>query len=167
MKIKTFVRGLIAAVCVVWAASPIKSFACGYDEVGQYGRPGYMLDTQEQIEEEIRLGEMEELAQLIQAEAGNQDFYGKVLVACVVLNRVESDSFPDNIHDVIFQKSQFSVTKNGAWEKAAWNMQESDYAAAEYAMALRENEDILYFNNCSKVSGTGEPFQVGDHWFNT
>lgn len=166
MKTK-LVRGLLTAIAVVWAACPLKTFASDYDEVGQYGRPGYIMDTQEQIDEEIRLGELEELAQLVEAEAGNQDFYGKVMVADVVLNRVDSEYFPDNIHDVIFQSGQFSVTKNGAWEKAAWNMQDSDYAAVEYAISLRENKDILYFNNCSQVAGGGTPFKHGDHWFNT
>lgn len=170
MKNKLF-RGLLTAAVVVWAACPIKSFASGYNEVGQYGRPGCIVydtnDTEEQIQEEIELGELEELAQLIQAEAGNQPFEGKCLVADVVLNRVESPDFPNNIHDVIFQDGQFSVIKNGAWEKAAYNMTESDYAAVMVEVQMHQNKEVLYFNNCSKVSGTGTPFKVGGHWFNT
>lgn len=44
--------------------------------------------------------EERELAQLVEAEAGTQGFYGKQLVADVVLNRVDSDIFPDTIHGV-------------------------------------------------------------------
>ena len=142
--------------------------AAGYNEVGQYGRPGYLVteDSEEQIEEEIYLGELEELAQLVEAEAGNQSFEGKCLVVDCILNRVESPLFPDNIHDVIFQDGQFSVMKNGAWEKAAWNMKEDDFAAVWCEVELHTNRDVLYFNNSRSVSGTGTPFRVGEHWFN-
>ena len=144
-----------------------KAEAAGFSEVGQYGRPFVYVteDTEEQIQEEIRLGEMELLAQLVEAEAGNQPFEGKCLVVDVILNRVESPEFPDTISEVIFADGQFSVVKNGAFEKAAWNMQESDYAAVAVEMELHQNKDVLYFNNCSQVAGTGTKFKVGGHWF--
>lgn len=143
--------------------------AVGYSEIGQYGRPGCLVyeteDSDEQIAEEIYLGELELLAQLVEAEAGNQDFEGKCLVVDVVLNRVESPDFPNTISEVIFQDGQFSVITNGAFDKAAWNMQESDYAAVMVETELHTNRDVLYFNNCSTVSGAGNKFKVGDHWF--
>lgn len=145
--------------------------ASGYSEIGQYGRPFELCyeieDSEEQIEEEVRLGDMELIAQLVEAEAGNQSLEGKRLVACVIINRIESPYFPDNAYDVIFQEGQFSVTKNGAWEKAAYNMKESDYEAVAIEMELHSNTEVLFFNNCRKVSGSGDPFKVGDHWFNT
>lgn len=143
--------------------------ASGYTEVGEYGRPFVIAveDSQEQIEEEIYLGELELLAQLVEAEAGNQDFEGKCLVVDCVLNRVESPEFPDTISEVIFQDGQFSVMKNGAWEKAAWNMKDSDYAAVMVETELHTNKEVLYFNNSRFVSGSGTPFKVGGHWFNT
>lgn len=143
--------------------------AAGYSEVGQYGRPFVLVteDTEEQIQEEIRLGELELLAQLVEAEAGNQPFEGKCLVVDVILNRVESPDFPDTIEEVIFQKDpiQFSTAYNGALEKAGWNMQESDYAAVMYEVALHNNKDFKFFNNSENVSGEGEAVKVGGHWF--
>ena len=56
------------------------------------------------------------LAKIAMAEAENQDIEGKALVICVVLNRVWSDSFPDNIHDVIYQPRQFSPVSNGRFD---------------------------------------------------
>lgn len=146
----------------------INASAAGYIEVGEYGRPFIVAtnDSDEQIDEEIRLGELEMLAQLVEAEAGNQDFEGKCLVVDCVLNRVESPEFPDTISEVIFQDGQFSVIKNGAFDKAAWNMKESDYAAVMVETQLHTNKEVLYFNNCKSVSGTGTPFKVGGHWFN-
>ena len=144
---------------------PVK--AAGLSEVGEYGRPFVtVIDTPEQIEEEIILGDMELMAQLVEAEAGNQDFEGKCLVVDVLLNRLESPDFPNTVEEVIFQEGQFSVTKNGAWEKAAWNMKEDDYKAVEYELEMHTNKEVLYFNNCKKVAGSGTPFKHGGHWFN-
>lgn len=159
-------RGVAFATSLFLCCS-LRVSAAGWREVGEYGRPFILVteDTEEQIQEEIRLGEMEELAQLVQAEAGNQEFEGKCLVVDVILNRVESPDYPDNIHDVIFQTGQFSVTSNGAYEKAAWNMTESDFAAVACEMELHQNREVLYFNNCSKVAGKGTKFKVGGHWF--
>ena len=141
--------------------------AAGFTEVGEFGRPFVIAteDTEEQIQEEIRLGEMELLAQLVEAEAGNQCFEGKCLVVDTVLNRVESDEFPDTITEVIFQSGAFSVTWNGAFEKAAWNMQESDYAAVACEMELHSNKKVIAFNCNKNVAGNGKLFKCGGHWF--
>lgn len=162
---KVLLGGAVLAAGLLFCCPKVE--AAGYSEVGQYGRPFVLVteDTEEQIQEEIRLGEMELLAQLVEAEAGNQPFEGKCLVVDVILNRVESPGFPDTIEEVIFQDGQFSVIKNGAFDKAGWNMQESDYAAVMCEMEMHQNKDVLYFNNCSIVSGTGNKFKVGDHWF--
>lgn len=61
--------------------------------------------------------EYEVLCTIVEAEAGDQDEKGKILVANVILNRVRDEEFPDNIKDVVFQKSkktyQFSPTRPG------------------------------------------------------
>ena len=164
---KKMVLGLIFGVCLFMGSSKDVK-AAGFTEVGEYGRPFVIAveDSQEQIEEEIYLGELEILAQLVEAEAGNQDFEGKCLVVDCVLNRVESPLFPDTISGVIFQEGQFSVITNGAFERAAWNMKESDYAAVMVETELHTNKEVLYFNNSRFVSGSGTPFKVGGHWFN-
>ena len=164
--IKKHLRGVAFAASLFYCVNlPVS--AAGYVEVGQYGRPAYLAvnEDDEDIAEEIYYDELELLAQLVEAEAGNQPFEGKCLVADVILNRVESDEFPDTISEVIFQDGQFSVVKNGALDKAGYNMKEDDYAAVMCEVELHSNRDVLYFNNCSKVSGSGEKFKVGGHWF--
>ena len=47
------------------------------------------------------------LAQNIYFEAGNQPFSGKLAVANVVLNRVESSQFPDTICEVVKQTKKY------------------------------------------------------------
>ena len=168
---KSIVKGLagvMSAGLIALMGTSIDVKAAGYTEVGQYGRPGIEKyeDTDEQITEEIRLGEMELIAQLVQAEAGNQSLEGKRLVVDVVLNRVADPRFPDTVEEVIFQSGQFSVVSNGAFENAAWNMTSEDFLAVAIEYEMHTNEEILYFNNCSNVCGDGEPFKVGAHWFN-
>jgi len=66
----------------------------------------------EQIEEskitaELRDRQLECLAKNIYYEAGNEPFEGKVAVAQVTLNRVDSGSFPNDVCKTIYQKNIF------------------------------------------------------------
>lgn len=69
-----------------------------------------VLDTVGYIpsREEIQL-----LENLVECEAGAEPYAGKVAVANVVFNRVKSDKFPNNIHDVIYQHNQFEPVVTG------------------------------------------------------
>ena len=61
---------------------------------------------------------------------------------------------------------QFSVTKNGAWEKAAYNMLASDYVAVSLEFTEGQlNTEVLYFNCGGYVKGTTPLFKEGDHYF--
>lgn len=64
------------------------------------------------------------------------------------MNRVDSDEFPSNIVDVIFDKEngvQFTPTANGAIEK---DPDEDSIAAAKICLEdVRLSDDILYFLN--------------------
>lgn len=51
--------------------------------------------------------EVEMLARLVQAEAGQEPFWGRVAVAAVVINRMHHDGFPASIEGVIRQPGQF------------------------------------------------------------
>lgn len=122
---------------------------------------------QEEIRNEIMYAEIDMLAQLVHAEAGNQDETGKRYVADVVLNRVESKDFPDTIEEVIFQKNptQFSVTTDGAFKKAETEITEEDYKVAlEEYTGERLNTEILYFRTGKYGCGT-PAFKYGAHYF--
>ena len=53
------------------------------------------------------------LGAIIQAEAGNQCYDGKLAVGAVVLNRVKSDRYPNSIAEVIYAPGQFGPASNG------------------------------------------------------
>ena len=79
----------------------------------------YGTITREILPYDISAEEYEMLLRIVEAEAGGEDTEGKILVANVVLNRVESDKFPDTIEEVIFQKNgkvtQFSPIADGRY----------------------------------------------------
>lgn len=111
------------------------------------------------------------MAALIHAEAGNQDLTGRRLVADVVLNRVDSDQFADSIHDVIYEEHggvwQFTTAGNGALEQGFTDATPEDYEAARLEMEgdRRLDYDILFF-----TAGGYNPYCVpmyvhGDHYF--
>lgn len=103
------------------------------------------------------------LAALIWAEAGDQPFYGKRLVADVVLNRVASSEWPGSIAEVIFQPGQFSVVANGRLNHA---QPDADcYDAAQLALeGDRCDTQIIYFSMYYCANGTFA-YQFGDHYF--
>lgn len=122
------------------------------------------IDEQEEIRNEIFYGELEELAILIQAESGNQDELGKRYVADVVLNRVDSEDFPDSINNVLRQDKQFACIVDGNYAKAEWTVTEDCFQIALEEYENRTNSEILYFR--TDRYGTGVPaFKHGDHYF--
>lgn len=56
------------------------------------------------------------LERIVEAEAGNQGYKGKLLVANVILNRVQSGKFPSTIKGVVFSPGQFSPISDGRYE---------------------------------------------------
>ncbi len=60
--------------------------------------------------------EIEALARIAMAEAEGEGLKGKALVIRVVINRVEAESFPDSIEEVIFEEGQFEPVDNGRYE---------------------------------------------------
>jgi spore germination cell wall hydrolase CwlJ-like protein len=58
--------------------------------------------------DEVRL-----LAALIQCEAGNQPYEGRLAVGAVVMNRVKSGAYPNSIYGVIYASGQFTPALNG------------------------------------------------------
>lgn len=57
--------------------------------------------------------EMELLARAVYSEARGESFEGQVAVASVILNRLESEDFPNTISGVIFQPRAFTAVQDG------------------------------------------------------
>lgn len=58
------------------------------------------------------------LYKIVCAERGGGTQQQQEYVASVILNRVLSADYPNNVHDVVFQENQFQPTRNGAYESS-------------------------------------------------
>jgi N-acetylmuramoyl-L-alanine amidase len=74
---------------------------------------------EESVKISLTDNEIDLLARLVRAEAQTEPLKGKIAVACVVLNRVESKKFPDTIKEVIYERGQFQPVQNGEINKPA------------------------------------------------
>lgn len=87
------------------------------------------------------------LKKIAQAEANADGVEGKAMVMQVVLNRVESSTFPDTIKDVVFQSGQFSPISDGRYNKAIPD-EECDKALYEVVTGEYSDVESLFFDNC-------------------
>ena len=112
------------------------------------------------------------LARIIYCESRGQPFEGQVAVGSVVMNRVDSEEFPNTIYSVIFDRKygvQFTPAGNGA----VWcTPDESAVEAAKTVLrGCRTDDRILYFMNADLATTSwisdNRPFafKIGDHSF--
>lgn len=114
----------------------------------------------------VSLDEYKSLCKIVEAEASTQDIRGKTLVADVVLNRVDSNKYPDTIKEVILDKGQFDPVTRGAFYGA-----EPDSITKEAVMRALNGDNssmgAIYFQK-SNATGWGDKeylFRHGDHSF--
>lgn len=98
--------------------------------------------------ENVTEGDYRTLLKLVEAEASGEDIKGKILVANVVLNRVENEAFPDSIEEVIYQRTggraQFSPVATGKIENVC--VSEETVEAVRRALSGEdESQGALYF----------------------
>lgn len=124
--------------------------------------------------------ELKLLACLVQAEASNQSYKGKLAVANVVLNRVNSKKFNhvNTIKQVIYDKKwsvQFTVSVNGmladelkAYSDYSSKAEKSSIKAAKEALEGENNiGGYLNFTRYSSSLAKRHPnhMKIGDHIF--
>ncbi len=108
----------------------------------------------------ITEGDYEALKRIVEAEAGNQDDVGRILVANVIFNRVRDSRFPNTVYDVIFQSDggihQFQPTADGAYYSV--NVSDKTKECVDRALAGEDYSDgALFFTRRTSQ----------DSWFNT
>lgn len=123
-----------------------------YDLVEQ--EHGYKLSDEER----------EVLLRIVEAEAGSEDEDGRLLVANVVLNRMNSEVFPDTVAEVVFQQSmgvtQFSPVASGRYYTV--EISEKTIEAVERALAGEDiSQGALYFASRKRASSSKM------RWFDT
>lgn len=112
--------------------------------------------------------DLELLARIISAEARGEPYIGQVAVGAVVLNRVESSSFPDSISGVVYQPGAFTAITDGQINEAV-----TDSARRAARDALNGSDPTggaLYYYNPDKTSNRwirSRPVitRIGQHLF--
>ncbi|MBQ3546069.1 MAG: cell wall hydrolase [Lachnospiraceae bacterium] len=115
------------------------------------------------------------LLKIVEAEAGDQDDIGKILVVNVIFNRVRSGKFPNSVTGVIFQNSgrtyQFQPVKNGRIYDM--NPSQNTIDCVNRAMSGEDySEGALFFtmrtsSNSWFNTSLNLLFVHGDHYFYT
>lgn len=109
--------------------------------------------------------EIEMIALLMVAEAEGESEYGKRLVIDTVLNRIDSEIFPNAAHNVIYQPNQYTSMWNGRADRVTFTEYDINLVVEE--IMNRTNYDVIFFN-ANKYSDYGVPlFQEGNHCFST
>lgn len=105
----------------------------------------------------LKIKEYNVLLRIVEAEAGGEDITGKMLVANVIMNRVQNGRFPNTVTEVVYQKNangkaQFSPTVNGRIDSV--NVSQETVDAVERVLNGEDSSNgALYFRSVHS-SGT-------------
>ncbi len=116
----------------------------------------------------LNQSEMDILARVIYSEARGEPYVGQVAVGAVVMNRIQSGQFPDNIRDVVFQRGAFTAVDDGQfWLKP----DKTAYLAAQDAVRGWDPtyHSLFYFNPKTATSAwiwtRPQNVTIGNHIF--
>lgn len=131
------------------------------DEESQKGTPidGDLYSTyNSSFDIEVTESEYETLLRIVEAEATDEDVIGRILVANVVLNRVEYRYFPNSIEDVVMQNIngtyQFSPILDGRFYTV--KISKRTIEAVNRALSGEDySQGALYFVMRSRASRRG------------
>lgn len=110
--------------------------------------------------------EFEYLARVIEAESDRSDnIEGKIMIAATILNRVESDYFPNTICGVLDQSGQFETTYGGWCSISSTTTSRWAILEAE-GMLVRGDipSNVLFFNSVGYNNGYAYGYYGGNYF---
>lgn len=117
----------------------------------------------------ITLDEFQLLADLVMAEAEDQEWSAQYAVACTVLRRLDSDLFPDTITEIIYQNNpvnQFTSAYNGRLDKVRYNANDSCIKAVQTAIEYNDLPTNTYYFTSNGYLIDSEPYiQIDNMYF--
>ncbi len=101
--------------------------------------------------------ELDVLRRIVESEAGSEDEDGRLLVANVILNRVNDDKFPSTVTEVVFQQengvAQFSPVASGRIYRV--DVSEETCEAVDRALGGEDiSQGALYFASRKHADST-------------
>ena len=104
------------------------------------------------------------LATIIWCEARGESYDGQLAVGSVVMNRVRSGAYPNDVFSVIFASGQFSPVRSGTFQRAYENNsanQSCINAATEVLNGYTNIGDMTHFRR----AGNRQGYIIGHHVF--
>lgn len=126
-----------------------------------------MIEVQEELPKEppIPQEDIDLISIVTMAEAEGESELGKRLVIDTILNRMDSEEFPDTVNGVIYQKNAFECVWNGRANKCYVTEDIRQLVLEE--LESRTNSDVIYFQ-AKHYSSYGTPlFQEDHHYFSS
>ena len=109
--------------------------------------------------------EIELIALVTMAEAEGECEEGKRLVIDTILNRVDSEHFPDTVEEVIYQPGHFTSMWNGRIDVCY--VMDDIYQLVEEELVSRMNYDVMFFTAGDYGRYGDHMFPVGNHYFSS
>ncbi len=112
--------------------------------------------------------EIQMMAQMVHGEARGEPYKGKVAVASVILNRVDSSKFPNEVEDVLFESLAFTAVADGQYKMTP---NKDSYRAVYHAIQGWDPSKgaTFYFNPNTATSdwiwSRTQITQIGKHIF--
>jgi N-acetylmuramoyl-L-alanine amidase len=106
------------------------------------------------------------MSSVVEAESDrSESLDGRILIAVTILNRVESDQFPNTITEVLTQSGQFSTVRNG--RSVTGRTELSDQAVIEAVELIESGEapNVMFFNCVGFFRGFPEYEYVDGNYF--
>lgn len=101
------------------------------------------------------------ISSVVEAESDrSESLDGRILIAETILNRVESELFPDTIPEVLQQAGQFSTVVNGRSIVERTELSDEAVIIAAREIEAGTAPSVMYFN-CIGFSGYGIPYGSG------
>lgn len=119
-------------------------------------------DAKEKVQS-LTKEEIDLIALVTMAEAEGESELGKRLVIDTILNRLDSERHPNTIHEVIYQKGQFT----SMWGSRVTRCYVRDdiVQLVKEELVERTNSEVIYFR-MTRYHSFGTPmFQEGCHYF--
>lgn len=124
-----------------------------------------LVKVEEEPEPMMSAEDIELIAKITMAEAEGECEEGQRLVISTILNRLDSEHFPNTVSEVIYQTNQFECVWNGRADKCY----PSYYICklVEEELESRTNSEVMFFR-AGKYSNYGTPMlSVGNHYFSS
>lgn len=138
------------------------------NKIGESAKKEKVADVSEPVTKNnisITEFEIQLIALITMAEAEGEPEYGQRLVIDTILNRVDSERFPNTVTEVVYQKNQYECVTNGRVDRCY--VKDDILQLVREEIKNRTNSDVIFFRT-KHYSPYGTPmFRECCHYFSS